>query len=328
MSIMTVSRALNNNSNVNDQTKTKVQQVAKKMGYIPNHIAKSLVQRKTFTIGVVVPEIAHSFFQEVIRGIEEIAYDAGYHIILTHSAESFQREQLCLETLLSKRVDGILLSVAETVTDFKIYKELIRLKMPMVFYDRGINDIGISTVGIDGTKAAEILTEHLIGLGYMKIAHLAGPLHLSIGANRRQGYLNALKRHKIRAKKSYIVEAGLKEKQGYEGMKKLLNQTKKNPPRAVVAVNDPSAFGAIDAIKEAGLRVPEDIAIVGFADDIRSQLIEVPLTTVRQPAYEVGKVAADKLIKHIESKTEAVEDLVLNTELIVRKSCGWSKKKN
>ncbi len=322
ISVMTVSRALNNRSNVDEKTRERVQEVARRMGYTPNQIAKSLVLKKTFTVGVVVPEITHSFFPEVIRGIEEVVFQAGYHLILTHSAEDSQREKDAVNTLESKRVDGILISTAQTVADYKMYEDMVASDFPLVFFDRCVLGIGASCVSINDQESARLITEHLVGHGYKKIAHLSGPPKISIGKDRMAGYLEAIREAGLPENPAWIVEAGFHEEGGYQGMSKLLELPSDLRPRAVVAVNDPAAFGAMQAIYEAGLRIPEDIAIVGFSDDIRAELMSTPLTTVRQPAYEVGKQAAEKLIGLIEKKSAKVEEIIVKTSLIIRKSCG------
>ena len=322
ISAMTVSRAMNNRGYVHEETRQKVIAAAQKMGYSPNSIAKSLVLKKTHTIGVVVPEITHSFFPEAIRGIEEVAYKARYDLILTHSAEDARRERHALRTLESKRVDGILISMAESVGDYKVYSDLIGIGVPLVFFDRCAVGIGASCVSIDDEESAKRITEHLLAHGYKRIAHLSGPKDMSIGRARLNGFKRALANRNIPCYSELIVESGFHESGGYAAMKKLLALPPNLAPRAVVAVNDPAAFGAIKAIQEKGLRIPEDIAIVGFSDDIRAALMPIPLTTVRQPAYEVGKRAAQKLLALIEGKSTSVEEIIVNTEQVIRRSCG------
>ena len=322
ISTMTVSRVMNNRPHVDEETRRKVLGAAQKLDYSPNHIAKSLVLRKTHTIGVVVPEISHSFFPEAIRGIEEATYRARYHLILTHSAEDAKREKDALLTLESERVDGILISTAQSVQDHSLYQHMIRLGLPIVFFDRCVHGIGASCVSIDDEESARRITEHLIDHGYTRIAHLSGPQKVSIGRSRLNGFKSALADRKIPCYDQLIVESGFQETDGYQAMKKLLSFPRERRPRAVVAVNDPAAFGAIKAIQEQGLSIPGDIAIVGFSDDIRAALMPTPLTTVRQPAYEVGKLAAQKLLAFVEGKSPAIEEIIVKTEQVIRRSCG------
>jgi DNA-binding LacI/PurR family transcriptional regulator len=322
ISAMTVSRALNNRPNVDKKTRERVLAAAQKYGYIPNHIARSLATRKTETIGVVVPEITHSFFPEVIRGIEDAVYAAGYHLILTHSAEDANREEDAINTLQSKRVDGMLISTAQTVTDHSIYEETMERGTPIVFFDRTVRDIGASCVGIDDENCCAMLTEHLINHGYKVVAHLSGPTTVSIGKERLLGFKKALKLHNIEFKPELVVQSGFHENGGYAAMKTLLQLPIGKRPNAIVAVNDPAAFGAMKAILEHGLRIPEDIAIVGMSDDVRAELVSTGLTTIKQPAYEIGKTAAETLISEIEGKTKPGKRMIVATELRVRKSCG------
>ncbi len=323
ISVMTVSRALNNRPNVDAETRSRVQEAARRLGYVPNRIAKSLVLQRTHIIGVVVPEITHSFFPEAIRGIEEVASHAGYHLILTHSSEDADREEEVLHLLESQRVDGILISKAQTVKENRTYRQLVERKVPLVFFDRCVPGIGADCVGVDDEVGAKRITEHLIVVhGYRRIAHLCGPQHVSIGKARLDGFKKALQENQWPFDEELIVEAGFHEAGGYRAMKTLLQLPPERQPRAVVAVNDPAAFGAMKAIQEAQLSIPEDIAIVGFSDDLRAELMRVPLTTVRQPAYEVGRKAAERLIEAIEGSSGQIMEIVLATEQIIRRSCG------
>ena len=323
VSAMTVSRALNDRSNVDEETKQRVLKKAQSMGYRPNRVAKSLVSRKTYTIGVVIPEITHAFFPEVVRGIEEITYQSDYQLFLTNANEQFNREREAIETLRAQRVDGLLISSSLTETDYSFYQDLIDSETHVVFFDRCIEKLGASCVSVNDRESSEQITRHLIEKhGYRKLAYLSGPPNVSIGNKRLEGYLDALKANEIPVDREWIVEAGFQEQRGYQAMKELLEELGEDYPRAVVCVNDPCAIGAIDAIKEHNLVIPDDIAIVGFTDDIRAPMLEVPLTTVHQPAYEVGKRAAQKLIRTIENDDEPVENIEVETRLEIRSSCG------
>ena len=322
LSAMTVSRAINNRSNVDEKTKERILKKANEMGYTPNHIAKSLVSQKSYTIGVVVPEIAHSFFAEAIQGMEDVTFKDDYQLILTHSAEQEERERSALQTLKSKRVDGILISSAESVKDYDFYKKIAESNTSLVFFDRCAEGMGVSCVSVDDLTASYNITRHLIEHGYKKIAHLRGALSVSISEKRLRGYKKALREDDIPVEDNLIVESGFHEKGGYEAMNKLLDAHKSDLPRAVFAVNDPAAFGAMEAIYNRGLSIPDDIAIVGFSDDIRAGLMKSPLTTVHQPAYNLGQRAAQKLIKLIENEDELAENIQILTSLKLRESCG------
>ncbi|MDG5767146.1 LacI family DNA-binding transcriptional regulator [Balneolales bacterium ANBcel1] len=322
VSTMTISRAINNRPNVEENTRKRIIEKAREMGYTPNHVAKSLVSSKTYTIGVTIPEISHAFFPEVVRGIEEATYNMNYQLFLANTAESFEREINAIDSLRSKRVDGIMVSSSQTEDDYSYYRQVINSGLPFVFFDRCIEDIGASCVGVNDTSGSRQITEHLISHGYRKIAHLSGPRRVSIGMKRLQGYLAAMQSHQLPIEDEWIVESGFQESGGYRAMKELLALPQELRPRAVVAANDPVAFGAMDAIREQGLSIPHDVAIVGFTDDVRAELISCPLTTVHQPAYEVGKKAAKKLIRTIENKNEPVENIEVITSLKIRSSCG------
>lgn len=323
ISAMTVSRAINNRANVDDKTRERVLKKARSMGYTPNHVAKSLVSSKTYTIGVVIPEISHAFFPEVVRGIEEVTNQADYQLFLTNANEQFEREKNAINTLRSKRVDGILVSSSQTVEDYSFYRNIIKSGSRIVFFDRCIENIGASCVSVNDRTSSRQVTEHLIKKhGYTKIGHLSGPQKVSIGQERYEGFLDAMRAHNLTVEDKWIIEGGFQEESGYKAMKKMLELPGDEYPEAVVMVNDPSAIGAMEALKEAGLSVPEDMAIVGFTDDIRAPLLETPLTTIHQPAYAVGKKAAEKLIRTIENEDEPAENIEVLTTLKIRASCG------
>jgi len=324
VSTMTVSRAVNNRSNIQESTKKRIIEKAREMGYTPNHVAKSLVSSKTYTIGVIIPQISHAFFPEVVKGIEEVTYNMNYQLFLANTSENFEREKKAVDTLRSKRVDGILVSTSQDMADYSFYIQLIRSGPPIVFFDRCIENIGASCIGVNDESASMQITEHLIGHGYKRIAHLSGPSRVTIGKKRLDGYLSAMKKHMYTVHDDWVVESGFREEGGFKAMTRLLDLPKKLRPRAVVAVNDPVAFGAIDAIQQRGLSVPQDIAIVGFTDDIRAGLISCPLTTIHQPAYVVGKIAARKLINTIENSDEPIENVEIVTTMKIRSSCGCS----
>ncbi len=206
VSAMTVSRALNNRSNVDDKTKERVLKKARSMGYTPNHVAKSLVSRKTYTIGVLIPEITHAFFPEVVRGIEEVTNQFDYQLFLTNANEQFEREKEAIKILRSKRVDGILISSSLTTDDYSFYEDIINGRPKIVFFDRCIENIGASCVSVNDQASSKKITEHLIKEhNYTKIAHLSGPQKVSIGRERYEGYLEALRKHNLPIKDKWII---------------------------------------------------------------------------------------------------------------------------
>ena len=315
----TVSRALRDHPDISTQTKKRINSLAEELDYQPDSIAQSLKKRRTNLIGVIVPEIKHNFFSAAISGIEEVAYRAGYAIIVSQSNESYDRECVNVRALISNRVAGLLISISQTTEISDHFKLLERQGIPFVFFDRVCEDIEASKVVVDDFHGAFKAVEHLINSGYKRIAHLAGPKHLSISQQRHNGYLSALNKHKIQYNENYVVHGGLNEEDGIKGFQKLLKLDQL--PDALFAVNDPVAIGAFEKIKEHGLKIPGDIALVGFSNNPITALIEPPLTTVSQPAYKVGKAAAELLIEQIKSGENFIpRKEVLKTELIIRDS--------
>jgi len=315
----TVSRALRNHPDISPETKKAVNALAKELDYHPDSVAQSLQKRRTNLIGVIVPEIKHNFFSAAISGIEEVAYRAGYAIIVSQSNENFEREVVNVRALMSNRVAGLLISISQNTTDSEHFRVLERHKTPFVFFDRVCEDVNASKVMVDDFAGGYTATEHLIKKGYQRIAHLAGPKHISISKKRLDGYKSALKQNNMFYDEGLVVYGGLNEEDGRSGFQQLLQL--EQMPDAIFAVNDPVAIGAFEKIKEHGLRIPKDIALVGFSNNPISALVDPSLTTVDQPAYEVGKRAAILLIEQINSGDDFVpREEVLKTKLIVRNS--------
>jgi DNA-binding LacI/PurR family transcriptional regulator len=320
LSPSTVSRALRDHPGISPETKRRVVSLAEKLDYHPDSIAQSLQTRKTKTIGVIVPEIKQPFFASVINGIEELAYAAGYTIIVCQSNESYDRECVYARTLMSYRIAGLLVSLSQTTRNLDHFKMLQRRDVPIVFFDRVSDDIHASKVVVDDYNGAFTAVDHLIKSGYRRIAHLAGPKILSISKNRLTGYKEALKQNNLLMSEDLVVYGGLDYTDGVVGFHKLLNL--EDLPDAVFAVNDPVATGAFVTIKEHGLKIPEDIALVGFSNTNISALLDPPLTTVEQPSYEIGKFAAQLLLEQIQNNDDAFvpKFKVLETQLIIRGS--------
>ncbi|MDJ0829910.1 MAG: LacI family DNA-binding transcriptional regulator [Desulfobacterales bacterium] len=320
LSPSTVSRALRNHPDISAETKKRVLQLADELDYHPDSIAQSLQTRKTKTIGVIVPEIKQPFFAAVINGIEALAYDAGYTIIVCQSNENYEREVVYTRSLVSHRIAGLLVSLSRSTFNLEHFKVLQRRGIPIVFFDRVSAQIEASKVTVDDYQGAFDVVNHLVGVGYKRIAHLAGPKNLSISQNRLQGYKDALIQGGLRYAEERVVYGGLDDTDGLIGLQKLL--TLEKTPDAVFAVNDPVAVGAFTVIKASGLKIPADIALAGFSNTNLSGLLEPPLTTVEQPTYEIGKAAAQLLLEQINHdgdyfrpKTE-----ILKTHLIIRSS--------
>ena len=320
ISTSTVSRALNDHPDIKQSTKDQVKNLAKKLKYSPNSIARSLKSNISNVIGVIVPEIEHDFFASAISGIEEVAYHSGYTILVCQSNESFEREIVNTNALMNQRVAGLIVSISQSTKNGNHFQELIDRGIPIVFFDRICNDVSANKVVIDDAKSAFNAVTHLISRGKKNIAHLAGPKELEICRQRLQGYKNALKKAKLPISNKMICYGGLHEADGYNSMDNLLKN--KIVPDAIFAVNDPVAIGAYQRIKEAGLKIPKDIAIVGFSNNRITSLVDPPMTTVNQPSFDMGKKSAEVLIELIENNDDknSNKTIVLDTELIIRSS--------
>ena len=314
----TVSRALNNHPDIKIKTKEKVRNIAKKLQYSPNTIAQSLKNNRTKTIGVMIPEIKHDFFSSAISGIEEIAYHSGYTIIVCQSNESYEREVLNTIALMRHRVAGVIVSISQNTKSGEHFKDLLRRKIPLVFFDRVCDDIEASKVVIDDYKSAFDAFKFLINKGYKKIAHFAGPQGVGVYEKRLKGYVDAIKENKIPFVNGLLLHAGLNTSDGYESMDSLFKS--KLIPDAIFTVNDPVALGACKRIKEAGLKIPNDIAAIGFSNNVITSVVDPSLTTVDQFPFEMGRKAAELLIQTIENKLMKPKTIIIDTKLIVRES--------
>ncbi|WP_372747090.1 LacI family DNA-binding transcriptional regulator, partial [Lutibacter sp.] len=289
---------------------------ASELGYQRNSLASKLRTNKTSTIGVIVPRISRHFFSTVISGIEETAYEAGYDVIICQSLEDIKREKKLVETLLSNRVDGILISVSMQTVDADYLKTN---DIPLIFFDRPYNVSESTNVIIDDYKASFEATEHLILGGCKNIAHFSGPQELELYRRRKRGYVDALLKYHLELKSEYIIESKLMKVDGEENAKKLLKLPKVD---GVFSANDTAAISAILFLKKQGVKIPEDIAFVGFSNEPISSVIEPSLTTINQRDFEMGKVAASLLFEQIENhgSRQKVQTEMLNPELIIRKS--------
>ncbi len=320
----TVSRALKDHPDISVQTKKAVNELAEKLNYQPNIVALNLRQKKTNTIGVIIPELVHFFFSTVISGIESVAYEAGYSVILTQSNESYEREKKDIKALFNSRVDGMLLSISRETTNYDHIESILSKGVPIVFYDRMYTNPDTSKVIVDDYIGAKEAVFHLIEQGCTRIAHLEGAPGTSISEDRKRGYLDALREHTIAVKENLIIEcpsASLEEAK--KATRKLLTFTP--PPDAIFANNDMLAMGAMMAIKEKGLNIPDDVAIMGFSNWFFSQLMDPPLSSVDQPGFEMGQEAARLLIRQIEMKDKEQfdpmpETKILKTRLVIRAS--------
>ena len=323
LSTSTVSRALRGSYEISSETKKLVIEYAEQFNYRPNPIALSLKERRSRSIGVVVCEIANNFFSQAINGIESIAYNRGYHVIISQSHESYDREIVNVEHLASRSVDGLLVSLSAETDHIAHFKNLHDKGFPIVFFDRITDEIETHKVVADNYKGAYDATQHLIDAGYTKIAHLTSSVHLSISIERLNGYKAALADNNIAINESYIKHCnhgGMIYAELEDAVKSLVNL--KDRPDAIFSAGDRLTLSCLTALKSIGLKIPDDIAIVGFSNSALVELINPGLTAVKQPAFEMGQVATELLIKLIESKRPVTEfeKVVLQTEVFIRES--------
>ncbi len=318
ISTSTVSRALRNHPDISDETKKAVAELAKEMQYHPNSIASSLRNKRTETIGIIVPEIIHTFFASVISGVEEVAYQEGYKVIICQSNESYKKEIINIQTLISARVDGILVSISNQTTQFDHLELALQRKIPLVFFDRVCESLDTSKVVVDDFEGAVQATKYLIETGCRRIAHIAGPQNLEICKQRKEGYLAALREYGLAMEDDLVVECNLDQHEAMNATEKLLRFPQK--PDAIFAVTDPVAIGAHIVIRKHGLKIPEQISLMGFTNDAVSEIIEPSITTMAQPSTEMGRIATTQLIRQIKNKNTPHERLVLKTNLIARNS--------
>lgn len=318
-SVSTISRAFNDKYDIRKETRDHILETAKEMGYSPNPIAKSLLKQCSNQIGVVIPEFINAFFPEVIIGIQEVLIKKGYQVLIMQSNESHITELENVKTLENNMVDGMIISLSLGTKNVDYYKDLINRGFPLVLFNRVSNELETSKVLFDDYKWAFFATEHLIYQGYVKIVHFSGPSGLVISQNRKNGFFDALRKHKMPFDESSIIETGFMISDGEREMEKLIN--KNIIPEAIFAVNDPTAIGAMKTLKKHGYKVPHDVALVGFTETKLAELIDPPLTSVAQPTHEIGKTAAHLLLEQIESKGIFVpQTVILNGRLNVRES--------
>lgn len=319
VSIATVSRALSNSPNINSETKKLVEEEAKRQNYKPNYIAQKLQTKRTKTIGLVVPEFKSSFFPLVLAGIQKVIDESGFQLLITESQETMKVEERNLKLLESNMVEGILISMTKEGENSDLYKEMIDSGIPIVFFNRVSSKVIAPKVIIDDYKMAFFATEHLVYNGFKKIYHFSGPENLLVSKERKKGFLDAINKHHLSITENSLTVAGVFSDKGYQAMLSLIE--KNDLPEAIFCFNDPTALGALKAIKEAGLKCPDDIALVGFSETEVAQLVEPPLTSVLQPCFEMGEVATRLLLDQInQTPPPEPKTVSLSAELNVRKS--------
>lgn len=317
----TVSRALKGYDTISEKTRKAVKELAVRYNYQPNSIALSLRQQKSFTIGVIIPEIVHFFFSTVISGIEDVAYRAGYNVIISQTNESMEREISDTKALMRNRVDGLLISLSRETNKFDHLHELYNRGVPMVFFDRICPEIPTSRVIVDDKEGARLGVQHLIDIGCKRIAHLRGHDGLMISENRYMGYREALEANGLPYDEELVVVCDDSSvEQSIEVTKRLL--ALEHRPDGIFAWHDVCAMGAMKATFKKGLKVPNDVAIVGFSDWQFAALVHPSLTSIHQSGFEMGQAAARLFIAQIDAKSDHFEPKteVVPTRLVIRDS--------
>ena len=320
LSSATVSRALRDNPAINKNTRKKIQETARELGYRHNNFASSLRKQKTNTIGVIVHELNSNFITSVLAGIEKVTTEAGYDLIIAHSSESYKKEAANALNLFHKRVDGLIASLAFDTKGLDHFKPYEEKGIPIVFFDRVEEHSSTTKVIIDNYKCGYQATQHLIDQGCRRIVLMTASLKRNVYAQRHKGYMEALFDNGIEYEKDLVLIKDLSEQCGVEAAMQIV---KMNPmPDGAFITNDFSAAVCMQTLKDYGVRIPEDIAIVGFNNDAISKIVEPQLTTIHYPGIDMGEIAARNLINHLRgvSNINHTQTIVVRSDLIIRKS--------
>ena len=326
LSPASVSRALRGKNDIGEKTRKKVELMSKRMNYHPNKIASSLRSGFTQIIGVLIPSAEHNFFGAVINGIVNAANEKGYDVLIYQSNETQVLEEKGLKAFLSSRVDGILVSIAKDTKTYLHFKDVVKRKIPLSFFDRTIKELGISSVVVDDHKGGFAATEHLIQQGYSRIAHISGPQHITAFSQRLTGYRDALKKYKIPFSKDLVQYGNLTIESGSQAIINLLTLPK--PPDAVFAVEDYTALGAIKQLTENKIEIPGDFGVIGFCNDIFGRHITPSLSTVDQQTFSMGQEAFKMIFDKINCQTrknKKIENKILDPVLVIRDSSRRKK---
>ncbi len=315
VSVATVSRVLNNNPNVKPHLKESVLDAMKELQYRPSGIARSMRNQSVPVVGLIISDIQNPFFTSMVRAVEDKALENGYTVLLCNSDEDPEKEQLYINVLSRERVAGIIIIPSHE----SCCEGLKNLNIPIVIVDRRLNVINTDRVMLDNVYGSKVATRHLIELSHKRIGLVGAPLNVSVGVDRRQGYVEALEEAGLPVDESLIAIGNFKEEGGYQAAKRLLELPDR--PTALFPVNNLMTMGTLQAIYEFNLKIPQDVSIIGFDDMPWLSLINPPLTAVRQPVYQIGAEAAEILFDRIEGNLDApIKTIVLRPELVVRSS--------
>lgn len=319
VSIATVSRALNDDSRVTPETRKKVLRISEDLNYKPNLVARNFVKKTPYTLGLILPDITDEFFTEIIKGVDEITFNNGYYTMVDSSHKHRSLTESITAFSNTGLVGGIILLLSSMTDEIK--NILLQSKIPVVLISGGKAELGFDTVAIDNYQDAFNATEYLIKeKQFKRIAHITGPKENDDAFLRKKGFLDACKKNNIVVSKSFIQEGDFTRESGYHSFLKLLKSSKR--PEAIFAANDYMALGCYDACASLGLKIPEDVALIGFDDIFVSQYLSPPLTTVRVQIEEVGRTAAKILVKKLNGTNGKVQPIIkISTNLIIRDSC-------
>jgi LacI family transcriptional regulator len=324
-STSTISRALKGHKSISEKTTLKIKECAEKMGYRPNSLAASLRNNKSKTIGIMISRINRPFISSLISGIEESARNAGYNVIISQSNDRYSDEVSNTKAFYDSRISGLVVSLSMETKKLNHFQQFLDSRIPIVFVDRVPEKLEVYRVVIDNYSAGYKATQHLIEQGCKRIAHFAGAQHLNVYRDRKKGYLDALIDNNIPIDKKLIKNFNsLSFEEGEKAANKLLDMT--NPPDGLFSANDTAAVSAIMCAKKRGVKIPEELAIIGFNDDPISSIVEPGLSTISHPAIEMGKISAEKILEHLQNfKKKTTNITILDTELIIRDSSNRQK---
>lgn len=322
VSISTVSRALRNHPEIRPELIRKVQELARARNYTPNPLAMGLLRQETRMIGVIVPDLVTHFFSSVISGIEYVAKQNGYYILISSSSESFTKEVESVQNLLNTRVEGLIVCLSQETSSYDHFDSLINNEIPLVFFDRVCRTDQVPSVVADNREAARQVTRHFYDNGCRRIAYINGPEQLSISKQRFEGYLQGLQDCHLSFGPELVTRCNMSPEDASRATRQLLRL--KHQPDAIFGINDTVIFAAMREIKQFGLTIPTDIALVGFTGEFHSTVVEPSLTSVTHPTFEMGMEAARLFFERIQDPTAAPRQVEMKTSLVIRNS---SKKK-
>lgn len=315
-----VSKALSNHPRISDATKKAVKEKAKELNYKPNLLASALRKGQSNLIGVIIPRAKSNFFSSIVEKLEAILNEEGYNIIITQSNESFEKECRNIDALIDTQVCGIIASMANDTVDLTYYNKIISMGIPLVMFDRSDEKLEADYIGIDDYASSFKVIDHLYNQGCRRIAHIGGYKHTRIYNQRLEGYLDALKKYKLPIEDDLIIESTLKIEDGRQAMTQLLKLDKK--PDAVYAAGDFAALGALQILKENNIAIPQDIALVGFSNELFTSLVTPSISSIEQHSDGIGQLAAEILLDKLKNpnKTTKPSKTVLDIDLIIRET--------